>query len=115
MSRKKRERNEQARTRRSPLGRQPIRMQTDGFVAIGEMPNDERYPCLVCKQVPQRVHVDLYALDLGDTPTSLAVPVGEKTLAVTYRLCPNCYQTKPGPWKIRLLVLERLKARVEGQ
>jgi hypothetical protein len=90
-------------------------MQTDGFVAIGEMPNGEQYPCLVCRQIPQSVHVDLFALDPSVTPTPLAIPAGEKTLVVTYRLCPSCYKAKPGPWKVRLLVLERLKARVEGQ
>jgi hypothetical protein len=115
VSRKKRERNEQAKFRRSSPHRPPISVQTDGFVAPGEMPNDEQHPGLICRQIPQSVHVDLFALDPSDTPTPLAIPVGEKTLVVTYRLCPSCYQAKPGPWKVRLLVLERLQARVEGQ
>jgi hypothetical protein len=90
-------------------------MQTDGFVPIGEMPNEQLLPCLLCKQIPDRVHVNLFGLEANDIPASLVLQVGEKTLAITYRLCPSCYRIKPGVWKIRLLILERLKARVEGQ
>jgi hypothetical protein len=84
-----------------------MKMQTEGFVALGELPNDERYPCLVCRCVPDVVMVDLFALEPEDVPASVAVP-DSKTLAVTYRLCPRCFKTKPDPWKLRLLVLERL-------
>ena len=107
---RKRELKQQARVRRSSLGHPHVGIQTDGFVAIGEMPKGEQYPCLVCRQIPQNVHMDLFALQSEDVPTSLALPVGEKILAVT-----PCYQAKPGPWKIRLLILERFKTKVEGQ
>jgi hypothetical protein len=81
-----------------------MEFQTDGFVAVGDLPNDEGNPCLVCRCVPDRVWQDLFTPEKGDI--SFSVPDG-KTLAVTYRLCPRCAE-KPDPWKIRLLILERL-------
>jgi hypothetical protein len=87
-----------------------MKIQTEGFVAVGDLPNHEHYPCLACGHVPDRVMVDLFVPDLEDIPPTFAVP-DSKTLAVTYRLCPRCAEHKPAPWKIRLLLLERLNAR----
>ena len=87
-----------------------MKMQTEGFVALGEMPNDDRYPCLICKQVPDSVVVDLFIPEPKDIPPTMPLP---GTLAVTYRLCPRCHKAKPEPWKIRLLVLERLRRMMQ--
>lgn len=84
-----------------------MKIQTEGFVALGELTNDERYPCLVCKRVPDVVMVDLFVVEPKDVPPPVPLPAS-KTLAVTYRLCPRCFTDKPDPWKIRLLILERL-------
>lgn len=89
--------------------------QTDGLLVIGELPNEEHYPCLVCREVPDRVYVDLFTPEPSDIPASVASRVGETTLVVTYRLCPRCHKANPGAWKIRLLLLERLKAMTEAQ
>ncbi len=91
-----------------------LKMQADGFVLIGELPNKEHYPCLVCRDIPDHVHVDLFTPEPSDIPASMASRVGDKTLAITYRLCPRCFKAKLAPWKIRLLLLERVKATVEG-
>ena len=91
-----------------------VNLQTDGFVALGEQLNDEHKPCLVCGKIPDSVHVDLFTPEPRDIPASLASRVGEKTLAITYRLCPRCFNAKPRPWKIRLLLLERMKGMVNG-
>lgn len=84
-----------------------MKIQTDGFVAIGGLPNDERYPCLVCKCVPESVIADLFIPDPEDIPSS--IPVQDlKTFVMLYRLCPRCAKNRPAPWKLRLLLLERL-------
>jgi hypothetical protein len=101
--------------RKFRAGLPTIKSQTDGFVPIGEMSNEERFPCLVCKQVTDRVHVNLFALEANDIPAPLVMKVGKSTLAITYRLCPPCYRAKLGPWKIRLLIIERFKTRLEGR
>ena len=81
-----------------------MKFQTEGFVPLGDMSNDEHYPCLMCKQVPERVWVDLFTPEKGD----ISFPVPDaRQLAVTYRLCPQCAKN-PDQWKIRLLILERL-------
>jgi len=92
-----------------------LKMQTDGFVVMGELPNDDHIPCLVCGKIPDSVHVDLFTPEPRDVPVSIASRVGGKTLAITYRICPSCFKAKPRPWKIRLLLLERMKGMVEGQ
>jgi hypothetical protein len=84
-----------------------MKIQTEGFVALGEMQNDEHHPCLVCGRVPDIVMVDLFAVAPKDVPPSITLPES-KTLAVTYRLCPQCFKAKPDPWRIRLLILARL-------
>jgi hypothetical protein len=58
--------------------------------------------------------VDLFTPDKSDIPPALATRVSTKTLAITYRLCPSCYEAKPAKWKIRLLLLESIKAMVGG-
>jgi hypothetical protein len=82
-----------------------VNIQTEGFVAVGKLPNDERYPCLVCRCIPDEVLVDLFVPEPKDIPPSFVMP-GGKTLAITYRLCPG--HAKVAPWRIRLLMLERL-------
>ena len=86
-----------------------LKIQTDGFVVIGILPNEEHYPCLVCGQVPGFVFLDLFTPEPKDIPACTASRV-PNTLAMKYRLCPRCHAAKPLPSKIRLLVLERLKA-----
>ena len=86
-----------------------MEMQTDGFVVLGDLPNDERFPCLVCKCVPERVMVDFFVPEEKDIPAEAKVP-DLKTLALPFRLCPQCHKAKPDQWKIRLLMLERLNA-----
>ena len=90
-----------------------MKMQTEGFFVIGELPNLEHYCCLVCRDVPDRVHVDLFVPEPRDIPESIASRV-PKTLAVPYRLCPHCYRAKSNRWRIRLLVLEKLNAMMEA-
>jgi hypothetical protein len=85
-----------------------VKIQTEGFVVIGVLPNEERYPCLICGDVPEPIWQDLFPVDPGDIPESLPLPAGTN-LVVTYRLCPSCHKSKPDPWKIRLLILARLK------
>jgi hypothetical protein len=88
-------------------------MQTDGFVALGEMPNDQRLPCLVCKKILETIVVQIFVPEPDDIPATLRLP-GPKKLVIPYRLCPNCYRdNKPAPWKLRLLILERLNALME--
>jgi hypothetical protein len=84
-----------------------MQMQTEGFVALGDLPNDEHYPCLICRKVPERVMVDLFIPEPSDIPSAVQWPTS-KTLVMPYRLCPQCHNAKPAPWKIRLLILERL-------
>jgi hypothetical protein len=112
MSQRKKERNSKRRFGQIVHSRPPIKMQTDGFVAIGELPNAEHHPCLVCREIPDQVHVDLFTLEPTDIPESIAARV-PNTLAVKYRLCSRCYQARPANWKIRLLLLERLKNMAE--
>lgn len=81
--------------------------QTEGFIALGELPNDEHYPCLICRRIPDVVMVDLFVPEPNDIPQSLVLR-SSKALVLPYRLCPRCSKTKPDPWKIRLLMLERL-------
>ena len=88
-----------------------MKMQTEGFIVLGDLPNDERYSCLICRCVPERVMVDLFVPENQEIPASLPVP-DSRELVLPYRLCPKCHETKPGPWKIRLLMLERLNAMV---
>jgi len=86
-----------------------LKIQTDGFVVIGILPNEEHYPCLVCGQVPGFVFLDLFTPEPKDIPASIASRVSN-TLAMKYRLCLRCHEAKPLPSKIRRLVLARLKA-----
>lgn len=81
-------------------------IQTDGFV-LGDLPNEEHYRCLMCGEIPRRVHVDVFVPEPGDIPVS---PLDFRNMVLPYRLCPRCHGTKPEPWKIRLLLLERLSA-----
>jgi hypothetical protein len=90
-----------------------MEMQTEGFIAMGDLPNEERYPCLMCRNVPDRVRVDVFVPEPSDIPGSVSLP-NSKALVFLYRLCPRCYETKPDAWKIRLLMLERLTAMTEG-
>lgn len=85
-----------------------MKFQTDGFVAVGDLLNEEGNPCLVCRCVPDRVWQDLFLVAPEDIPASVAaaMPPPTKSLAVTYRLCPG--HSKVAPWRIRLLILERL-------
>jgi hypothetical protein len=89
-----------------------MKIQTDGFLAVGDLPNDEHVPCLVCRCVPDRVWQDIFCPEPGDIPSSF-VAHGSKTLVMTYRLCPG--HAKVAPWRIRLLMLERLNVMASGQ
>ena len=91
-----------------------VRVQTDGYVVIGVLPNDEHYRCLVCGCVPDRVHQDLFVPEPGEVPASIASRADKRQVVVLYRLCPHCYKAKPRPWKIRLLMLEKINAMTEG-
>ena len=86
-----------------------IKVQNDGFFVVGVLPNEEHYCCLVCRTIPDRVHVDLFVPEPRDIPALIASRT-TNTLAVPYRLCPRCYEAKPAQWQIRLLVLEKLNA-----
>lgn len=91
------------------------KMQTDGFVVTGVLLNEEHYPCLVCGEIPDFVHVDLFTPEPSDIPEPFAVRVPNPlTLAIKYRLCAHCYKAKPEPWKMRLLLLARVEGMVEG-
>ena len=86
-----------------------MEIQTEGFIVVGELPNDEHYHCLICRQVPDVVMVDVFVPDPKDIPLSIAVALPDSgTLVLPYRLCPQCSKPKPDPWKIRLLMLERM-------
>jgi hypothetical protein len=88
-----------------------MQIQTEGFIALGEMPNDEHYPCLICKRIPDEVIVDLFVPEPKEIPpSSVKLPESTQTLVLPYRLCPRCSQAKPKAWEIRLLMLERLNA-----
>ena len=82
-------------------------IQTDGLIALGDLPNEENYPCLICRTRPDRVMVDLFVPEPNEIPASFPLPES-KTLVLPYRLCLACHKAKPGEWKIRLLMLERL-------
>ena len=84
-----------------------MKVQTEGFIVVGDLPNDERYRCLICGYVPGRVWQDLYIPETGEIPATLSLPIS-KTLVMPYRLCPTCSKDEPKPWKIRLLMLARL-------
>ena len=86
-----------------------MQIETDGFVVIGDLPNDENYHCLICGRVPDRVFQNLFIPKEEDIPAALNIP---NTLVLPYRLCLPCNKTKPEQWKIRLLVLERLNRLV---
>lgn len=87
--------------------------QTDGFIVVGIFKNDEdHYPCLICRDIPEMVWQDIFIPEPSEIPQSLALPAS-KTLVLPYRLCPQCHDVKPDLWKIRLLVLERLNAIAE--
>lgn len=88
-----------------------FKIQAEGFFAIGDLPIDEHHRCLLCRKAPDRVHEDLFVLERCDIPASIASRI-PNILVVQYRLCPNCDKAKPAPWKIRLLLLERLKEAV---
>lgn len=90
-----------------------MKIQTEGYIALGDLPNEERYRCLVCGEVADRVWVDLFVPEPSDIPTSLARP-DSKTLVLPYRLCLRCHKDRPDARKIRLLMVERLKAMTEG-
>jgi hypothetical protein len=89
-----------------------MKIQTEGFLALGDLPNDEHYRCLICRAVPSRVHVNFLVPEQGDIP---AISAGSRTVILPYRLCPRCHETNPDPWRIRLLLLERLNARPEAR
>jgi hypothetical protein len=89
-----------------------IETQTEGFIAVGDLPNDERYRCLLCKCVPERVIVDLFIPAPKDIPAGFPLP-DSKTLVLPYRLCPQCSKARPDTWKIRLFMLERLNSLME--
>jgi len=88
-----------------------MKFQTEGFVAVGDMPNDEGNPCLIYRCVPDRVWQDLFLVEPEDVPASVAAAMppskSSTSLAVTYRLCPG--HVKVAPWRIRLLILERIQ------
>ena len=84
-------------------------IQTDGYVVVGILKNESRYPCLICRHIPDVVWQDLFIPEPTDVPPSFALPES-KTLVMPYRLCPQCHDAKPDDWKIRLLMLERLSA-----
>ena len=83
-----------------------MKIQTDGFIVLGPVPNDERFRCLVCRDIPEYIHQNLYEPKANEIPAALSVP-GSKTVVMLYRLCLRCHAAKPDPRKIRLLVLER--------
>ncbi len=89
-----------------------IEFQTDGYIVVGELRNEERYRCLICRNVPEVVRVDIFVPQPAEIPPSLRVPEA-RTLVMPYRLCPQCHEAKPDFWKIRLLMLERLNALVK--
>ena len=84
--------------------------QTDGYIVVGIFKNDEdHYPCLICRDIPEMVWQDIFVPEPPDIPPSFPLPE-RKTLVMTYRLCPQCHDAEPDEWKIRLLMLERLNA-----
>jgi len=87
--------------------------QLEDFAVVGELPNHESDPCLMCKQVSETVRTDLFLPEPQDIPSSVRVP-DAKQFAILYRLCPKCAAAKPPRWKIRLLLIDRLKS-VAGQ
>jgi hypothetical protein len=91
-----------------------LKMQTDGFVVIGMLPNEEHYPCLICGEIPDFVYVDLFTPEPKEIPAAIASRVAN-TLAMKYRLCLRCHEAKPLPSKLRQLALERLKALGEDE
>jgi hypothetical protein len=86
-----------------------MKLQTEGYIPLGDLPNDERYPCLLCRCVPERVMTNVFVPEPKDIPSSVKLADG-RTLVMPYRLCPQCFKVKADPWKIRLLMLERLNA-----
>jgi hypothetical protein len=90
-----------------------MKIQTDGFVVIGELLNNERRPCPICREIPDRVRVELLGPEPSEVPACLSVP--DKTLTLLYRLCPRCYEAKPDAWIIRLLVLARVTTIAEDR
>jgi hypothetical protein len=90
-----------------------MKIQTEGFIALGELSNEGHYHCLLCRRVPDVVIVDLFVPGPKDVPPCFALP-DSKTLVLPYRLCPRCSKAKPDPWRIRLLMLERLNAMAAG-
>lgn len=88
-----------------------MKIQTDGFVVIGDLPNDEYYACLICRNIPERIHQDLFVPEPEDIPESFPLPAN-RGVVVPYRLCPRCYAAKPDSRRIRLLILERLRVVV---
>jgi hypothetical protein len=84
-----------------------MEIQTESYIVLGDLPNEERYHCLICGCTPDRVMVDLFVPEPKDIPASVPLP-NSKTLVMPYRLCPRCAKAKSAPWRIRLLILERL-------
>ena len=76
------------------------------FVVIGGFVNDEEYPCILCGDVPEFVHQNVYLCEAGDTPEGITIPTGKK-LIMPYRLCGPCNDKHPEQWKIRLALLAK--------
>ena len=83
--------------------------QDDSFLVIGDVPNDEGYRCLVCRAVPDRVWSSVFGPDPKDVPAAIVSKVYPKEVVMPYRLCMKCHESNPTNWKIRLLLLEKLK------
>ena len=84
-------------------------IQTDGYVVVGILKNEDQYSCLICRDIPDMIWQDLFLPEPNEISPSFPVPES-KTLVMPYRLCPQCHDARPGDWKIRLLMLERLNA-----
>ncbi len=91
-----------------------IKLQTDGYLVFGILPNDEHDQCLICGEIPDFVHIDIFTPEPRDIPTCISSRIGEKTFGIKYRLCPRCFKAKPRPSKIRRFLLEGIKAMVVG-
>jgi hypothetical protein len=89
-----------------------VPIQTDGFIVVGELRNEQRYPCLICRCIPEIVMVDLFIPEADEIPSILPLPA-TRQLVLPYRLCPKCAESKPPDRKIRLLMLERLNVMVD--
>src|SRR5689334_21257786 len=51
-----------------------MEIQTESYIVLGGLPNEERYHCLICGCTPDRVMVDLFVPEPKDIPASVPLP-----------------------------------------